>query len=153
MPLSSTKKYGMKRREVTATGTVNNNGGLAMYMGELNAFFAEHKGERIIARFIAAPVASSEALKGYYFNYVVPTVQQGLRNTGDRKTEKQTEYYLRTLSPVCYEETANIDTGEYEQRLREIRELDNAELIDHIETIRQFAAENLAVFIDDPKTL
>ena len=28
----------MKKREITATGTINNNGGLAMYMGELNDF-------------------------------------------------------------------------------------------------------------------
>lgn len=143
----------MKQREITATGTINANGGLVMYMGELNAFFAEHKGERIIARFMVAPVGSSEALKGYYYNYVVPTVRQGLRKTGDRKTEQQTEYYLRTISPVCYEETANIDTGEYEQRLREIRELSNAELLEHIETVRQFAAENLSIFVDDPNTL
>lgn len=143
----------MKRREISATGTINSKGGLAMYMGELNAFFAEHKGERIIARFMAAPVGSSDALKGYYFNYIVPTIQQGFRETGERKTEMQTEYYLRSQSPVCYEETPNIDTGEYEQRLREIRELSNAELLEHIETIRQFAAENFAIFIDDPKTL
>ena len=33
---------------------INNNGGLQMYMGELNQFFAMHKGSRIIARFIVA---------------------------------------------------------------------------------------------------
>ena len=43
-----------------------------MYMGELNEFFKGWKGSRIIARFIVAPHGSSEALKGYYFNYVVP---------------------------------------------------------------------------------
>lgn len=143
----------MKRREISATGTVNSKGGLVMYMGEINAFFAQHKGERIIARFMVAPVASSEALKGYYFNYVVPTVRHGLMETGERKTEEQTEYYLRSISPVCYEETANIETGKYAQRLREIPELSNAELIEHIDVIRQFAAEELNVFIDDPKTL
>lgn len=52
---------------------INNNGGLAMYMGELNEFFKGWKGSRIIARFIVASPGSSEALKGYYFNYVVPT--------------------------------------------------------------------------------
>lgn len=29
----------MRKREITATGMINNNGGLAMYMGELNEFF------------------------------------------------------------------------------------------------------------------
>lgn len=124
-----------------------------MYMGELNAFLAEHKGERIVARFFVSPVGSSDALKGYYFNYVVPMVRDGLKNTGDRKTEMQTELYLRQISMVCWEENINIDTGEYNERLREIRELSNSELLEHIEIIRQFAAESLSVFIDDPKTI
>ena len=61
----------MKRREITATGTINQSGGLAMYMGELNEFFKQHKGSRVIARFVVASPGSSAALKGYYFNYVV----------------------------------------------------------------------------------
>ena len=54
----------MKKREITATGTINNNGGLAMYMGELNEFFKGWKGSRIIARFIVASPGSSAGLKG-----------------------------------------------------------------------------------------
>lgn len=143
----------MKRRDISATGTINANGGLVMYMGELNAFFAQHKGERIVARFVVAPVGSSEALKGYYFHYVVPTILKGFWDTGDRKTEEQTERFLRDLSPLCHEETVNEETGEYNHRLREIRELSNSELIEHIDCIRQFAAEELNVYVDDPQTL
>lgn len=143
----------MKRRDISATGTVNANGGLVMYMGELNAFFAQHKNERIVARFTVATVGSSEALKGYYFHYVVPTIRTALWETGDRKTEEQTERFLRELSPLCYDEIVNQDTGEYNHRLREIRELSNGELIEHIDCIRQFAAEELNVFVDDPKTI
>lgn len=143
----------MKRRDISATGTINKNGGLVMYMGEINAFFADHKGERIIARFMVAPVGSSEALKGYYFHYVVPTIQNGFWETGERKTEEQTEYFLRDLSSICHEETVNEETGRYNYRLREIRELSNAELMEHIETVRQFAAENLNVYVEDPHTL
>lgn len=143
----------MKRREISATGIVNKNGGLQMAMGELNAFFAEHKGERIIARFMVAPVGSSEALKGYYFNYVVSMVREGLKKIGDRKTERQTEQFLREMSPVCWEETVNTETGEYNQRLREVAEMSNAELVEYIEHVRQFAAEELSIFIDDPKSL
>lgn len=143
----------MKQREVSATGIVNANGCLSMYMGELNAFFARHRGERIIARFFVAPVASSEALKGYYFHYIVPTLRMALWETGERKTEEQTEMYLREISPVCYEESINTTTAEYEHRLRGVQELSNSELLEHIDCIRQFAAEELNTFIDDPKTL
>lgn len=143
----------MKKREITATGTINNNGGLAMYMGELNAFFKEWKGARIVARFSVASPGSSEALKGYYFNYVVPTFKQAIWDSGERKTEEQTERFLRELSPVMYEQTPDVETGQYETRLREIRELSNAELIEHIDVLKQVASEEYSVFIDDPRTI
>lgn len=124
-----------------------------MYMGELNAFFKEWKGARIVARFSVASPGSSEALKGYYFNYVVPTFKQAIWDSGERKTEEQTEHFLRELSPVMYEQTPDVETGQYETRLREIRELSNAELIEHIDTLKQIAAEEYSVFIDDPRTI
>ena len=91
----------MKKREITATGTINNNGGLAMYMGELNEFFKGWKGSRIIARFIVASPGSSEALKGYYFNYVVPTFKHAIWEAGERLTEEQTERRLREFPQLC----------------------------------------------------
>lgn len=143
----------MRKREITATGTINNNGGLVMYMGELNEFLKGWKGSRIIARFIVASPGSSEALKGYYFNYVVPTFKHAIWEAGERLTEEQTERRLREFSPIMYEQTPNIDTGKYETRLRTIAELSNAELIEHIEFLKQLASEEYYLYIDDPRTL
>lgn len=143
----------MKNREITATGTINNNGGLAMYMGELNEFFKGWKGSRIIARFIVASPGSSEALKGYYFNYVVPTFKHAIWEAGERLTEEQTERRLREFSPIMYEQTPNIDTGKYETRLRTIAELSNAELIEHIEFLKQLASEEYYLYIADPNEM
>lgn len=143
----------MKKREITATGTINNNGGLAMYMGELNEFFKGWKGSRIIARFIVASPGSSEALKGYYFNYVVPTFKHAIWEEGERLTEEQTERRLREFSPIMYEQTPNIDTGKYETRLRTIAELSNAELIEHIEFLKQLASEEYYLYISDPNEM
>lgn len=143
----------MKAREKTATGTINKDGALAMYMGELNQFFAMHKGERVIARFMVAPRGTSEALKGYYFNYVVPAFKQAIWDSGDRKTEEQTERFLREISAVMWEQTPNCHTGKYESRLREISELSNAELIEHIEVLKMIAAEEFQLFIEDPKSI
>jgi hypothetical protein len=143
----------MRKREITATGMINNNGGLQMYMGELNQFFAMHKGSRIIARFIVASPGSSEALKGYYFNYVVPTFRSGIWEAGERLTEEQTEHRLRELSPVMYEQTPDINTGKYETRLRTIAELSNAELIEHIEFLKQLASEEYYIYIADPNEI
>lgn len=72
----------MKRREISATGTINNDGRLVMFMGELNEFFARHKGCRVVARFEVAPAGSSAALRGYYYNYIVPTMREAFRETG-----------------------------------------------------------------------
>lgn len=143
----------MKKREITATGTINQNGGLAMYMGELNDFFKGWKGSRIIARFIVASPGSSEALKGYYFNYVVPTFKHAIWEAGERLTEEQTERRLREFSPIMYEQTPNIDTGKYETRLRTIAELSNAELIEHIEFLKQLASEEYYLYIADPNEM
>lgn len=143
----------MKKREMTATGIIDNNGGLQMYMGELNQFFSMHKGSRIIARFIVASPGSSEALKGYYFNCVVPTFRSGIWEAGERLTEEQTERRLRELSPVMYEQTPDINTGKYETRLRTIAELSNAELIEHIEFLKQLASEEYCLYIADPNEI
>ena len=143
----------MKKREITATGTINNNGGLAMYMGELNEFFRMHKGSRVIARFVVASPGSSAALKGYYFNYVVPTFKHAIWEAGERLTEEQTERRLREWSPIMHAENVDYDTGEYTHELRTVAELSNAELIEHIEILKQLAAEEYNTFIDDPKTL
>lgn len=143
----------MKKREIAATGTINNNGGLAMYMGEVNDFFKSWKGSRIVARFIVASPGSSEALKGYYFNYVVPTFKQAIWESGERKTEEQTELFLRELSPVMYAEKVNEDTGEYSHELRTVADLSNAELIEHIDFLKQLASEEYYFYIADPNEM
>lgn len=124
-----------------------------MYMGELNEFFKQHKGSRVIARFIVASPGSSAALKGYYFNYVVPTFKHAIWEAGERLTEEQTERRLREFSPIMYEQTPNIDTGKYETRLRTIAELSNAELIEHIEFLKQLASEEYYLYIADPNEM
>ena len=124
-----------------------------MYMGELNEFFKQHKGSRVIARFIVASPGSSAALKGYYFNYVVPTFKAAIWEAGERLTEEQTERRLREWSPIMYEQTPNIDTGKYETRLRTIAELSNAELIEHIEFLKQLASEEYYLYIADPNEM
>ena len=124
-----------------------------MYMGELNEFFKCWKGARVTARFIIAMRGTSEALKGYYFNYVVPTMRRAIWETGERKTEEQTELFLRQISPITRYETPNIETGEYSYNLKKIAELSNPELIEHIEFLKQLAAEEYNVYIEDPKII
>lgn len=143
----------MKQREINISGRITSEGKLAMYMQELNAFAQQWKNTRIVATFKIYQPGSSAALRGYYFNYVVPTMKRALWETGERKTDEQTELWLREMSPIMYQQEADPQTGKYTTTLREIADLDNSELIEHIETIKQMAAENFNTYIDDPNTI
>lgn len=143
----------MRKKEITSTGTIDKNGRLAMIMGEINQFFAQHKGSRVFARFTIVPEKTSAALRGYYYNCVVPTFKAAIWESGERLTDEQTERRLRELSPIMYDQTPDAETGKYATRLREINELSAAELIDHIDHLKQLAAENYNCYIEDPYTL
>lgn len=143
----------MKKRKITVTGTIDNNGNLRMYMDELKQFFRMHKGCRVIAKFIVESQGSSEALKGYYYNCVVPSFQEGMWDAGERLTEEDAEIKMRELSPIMLEQEINEETGKYTTRLREISELSNAELVEYIDHLKQIAAEEYSIYIEDPQSI
>ena len=143
----------MKRRKITTTGTIDNNGNLRMYMDELKQFFKMHKGCRVIAKFMVESLGSSEALKGYYYNCVVPSFQEGMWDAGERLTEEDAEIKMRELSPIMLEQEFNEETGKYTTRLREISELSNAELVEYIDHLKQIAAEEYSIYIEDPQSI
>jgi NurA-like 5'-3' nuclease len=143
----------MKKRKITVTGTIDNNGNLRMYMDELKQFFKMHKGCRVIAKFMVESLGSSEALKGYYYNCVVPSFQEGMWDAGERLTEEDAEIKMRELSPIMLEQEFNEETGKYTTRLREISELSNAELVEYIDHLKQIAAEEYSIYIEDPQSI
>lgn len=142
----------MKKRKISVTGKIDNNGNLRMYMDELKQFFRMHKGCRVIAKFMIESQGSSEALKGYYYNCVVPSFQEGMWEAGERLTEEEAEIKMRELSPIMLEQEFN-NTGKCTTRLREISELSNAELVEYIDHLRQIAAEEFSIYIEDPQSI
>lgn len=124
-----------------------------MYMGEVNAFFKENRGQRVIATFHVAPTATSKAMLAYYFKYVVPTITRAAYECGDRRLQQDTDVWLREMSAVCWEEKVDVETGEYQSRLREVTELSNAEMIDYLEFLKQMAAEEYNVYVEDPRMI
>lgn len=143
----------MKQHEIQVSGKVTNDGRLSMYMQELNDFIKKWKNANIVATFRVYVPGTSAALRGYYYNYVVPTFKRALWESGERKTDEQTEHYLREISPVMCRQTAYPDTGKYTTELRSIKELDNSELIEHIEFLKQLGAEEFSIYIEDPNTI
>ena len=130
--------------KISESGIITDNGQLRLPMDRLNAFFAANKGKRVVVRFEAAEPGSTELQLAYYFNYIVPTIQTALWETGDRRTEKQVDLWLRQQCASCYNDYGG---------LLEARQISKPDFSDFVEWLKQFAAENLYVYIEDPRTL
>ena len=138
----------MKQRTITAVGRIDNDGILRMQMAKLSMFFGAWRNRQVIARFEVTDNEKSETMKAYYYKYIVPTMQQALWQNGERKTEEDTELWLRAMSAIMKEQTWQ---NGYSTKIREIEELTDAEFVEHIEIIRQLAAEEFGIEIEDAK--
>ena len=134
----------MKADKISESGIITDNGQLRLPMDRLNEFFSANRGKRVVVRFEAAEPGSSELQLAYYFNYIVPTIQTALWENGDRRTEKQVDLWLRQQCASCYNDYGG---------LLEARQISKPDFSDFIEWLKQFAAENLYVYIEDPRTL
>lgn len=140
----------MKADKISESGIVGTDGRLRIPMDRLNAFFAEHKGERVVVRFEAAAPGSTAAQKSYYYQYIVPTIQQAFRETGERKSEKAVDKFLIEQYPGDKSES-EIGFG---VDVTEARHLNRTQMADFLEWVKQFAAEPpLSVYVEDPRTI
>lgn len=135
----------MKTDKISESGTISENGLLRMPMDRLKAFFAEHKGERVVVRFEAAAPGSTALQLAYYYNYIVPTICAALYEQGTRKSEEATDRWLVSQYPGGF----TYDGAEQHVA----RQLTKSQMSEFLEWLKQYAAENLYVYIEDPKTL
>lgn len=133
----------MKIAEIVESGMIGVDGKMRMPMERLRQFFSEHKGERLIARFEVVKTGTNESQLAYYFRYVLPTIRQAFYETGERMTDEDVDDMMRHQSTVCWKEG----------HCRTVREMRQDEVSDYLEWLKQYAAENLSVYIEDPKTL
>ena len=131
--------------KISESGIITDNGQLRLPMDRLNAFFAANKGKRVVVRFEAATPGSTALQQAYYYNYVIPCVVEALREQGTRKSEDATDRWLMEEYPGG----GNPDTVS----LVCARQLDQRQMSDFLDWLKQFAAENLYVYIEDPRTL
>lgn len=132
--------------KISESGIIGPDGRFRLPMDRLNQFFADHKGKRVIVQFQAVEPKSSAAQQAYYYNYIVPTIQQALKEKGIRKREDATDRFLISQYP----EELTAGPGMY---ISCGRQLSQAQMYDFIEWLKQYAAENLSVYIDDPRTI
>lgn len=104
---------------------------------------------RVVARFELAAPGSTKLQAAYYYNYCVPTIQAALREIGERKTEAQTDEWLVQMYPGEKDER-EIGTGE---EITQARHFSKGQMSDFLDWLKEFAAENLYVYIEDSRTL
>ena len=139
----------MAANNISESGMISADGRLLLPMERINAFFAEHKGERLVVRFTADVPGSTNAQQTYYYQYVLPTIRQAFKDLGERKTETQIDRFLVGLYPGDKSEQ-QIGLG---TDVEEARHFDRGQMSEFLDWLKQYAAENLYVYIEDPKTL
>lgn len=139
----------MNTDKISESGSVTESGRLMMPMDRLNAFFKANKGKRVVVRFYAAEPGSSKLQQAYYYNYVIPTIQAALYDQGTRMGEKSVDKWLVEHYPGDKEES-ELGLGVV---VTEARGMNQHQMSDFLDWLKQFAAENLSVYIEDPKTL
>lgn len=143
----------MRDREYIITGQSNDEGGFMIsdQLG-MTEFFKSWPRVKFTCKFSVIGGEASPAIKGYYFNKVVPDFKKARYQNGEVATEEDTERWMRELSPIMWEEFPDVTTGKYTNRLREISELDNQEMVMLLDFLKQVAAEEFGFFIEDPST-
>ena len=137
----------MKATTISEAGYIGEDGKLRLPMDRINAFLAKNMGMRLIARFYVAEPGSTELQNGYYYNYIVPAIKAARYEQGERMTEKQVDRWLIDNYPGDKTEC------EFGTEVDEARLLTKNQMTDFLDWLKQFAAENLHVYVEDPRTL
>lgn len=136
----------MKADKISESGMIGTDGRLRLPMDRINAFCAANKGKRVTVRFEAFEPGSTAAQRAYYYNYVLPTITAAFLETGQRMTDDYTDRYLVQEYP----QDIRKENGEI---VLYAREFNQTQMSDFLEWLKQFAAENLSVYIEDPRTI
>lgn len=136
-------------KKISESGIISDDGKLRLPMFRVNAFCLANKGKRVIVRIEAAAPGSTELQRAYYYNYVVPTIAAALYEQGTRKSEMAVDKWLVDEYPGDKEES-EIGLG---VEVTEARQFNKSQMFDFLEWLKQYAAENLYVYVEDPRTL
>ena len=133
---------------ISESGIITDKGQLRLPMDRLNAFFSANNGKRVVVRFEADTPGSTALQQAYYYNYVVPTIKAALYEKGERFTESGVDRWIINNYPL----SKDLFTEDGNPKVVG-KQLTISEMFDLLEWLKQFAAENLYVYIEDPRTL
>lgn len=131
----------MKPTLIVESGVIGEDGKLRLPMDRVEQFCREHPGERAIIKIEALERHSTPAMFGYYFGYILPTLREAFYKKGVRITEKELSAFLWDNFPGFH----NPD--------QDIRQAPMSQIMDFIEWLKQYAAENLDSYIEDPQII
>ena len=127
---------------------IGTDGRLRLPMDRINAYCAANKGKRVIVRFETAEPGSTKLQQAYYYNYVVPTIKAALYAKGERFTESGVDRWIINNYPL----SKDLFTEDGAPKVIG-KQLTISEMFDLLDWLKQFAAENLYVYIEDPRTI
>lgn len=135
----------MKTYKISECGRIDLKGNLLIPMDRVREFFQGNKGKRIIVKFECVEDAT-ELQIFYYEKYIVPTMCAALHESGVRINEEKTDEYLVFEYPG--DSVTAMGTN-----ARKGRELNKAQMSDFIDWLKQYAAENYSVYIEDSQNI
>lgn len=120
---------------------------------EMDEFFKNHPGKKVILKASVLPDETSKSLAGYYNLKIVPDFQNIFREKeGERMSLKEVDEKLRSMCPVMWEEVPEEEAGGFSlERLKSVYEVGNTVLLEFIDHIRMIAGSEYDYFIEDPK--
>lgn len=132
-------------------GAISNTGKLLISEKErLDEICKSNKGAVVSLSISIYEPKSSPAIRGYYFNKIVPDFQLAFREVGERLSLEETERKMREMSMIMWDEVVDENTGKYSRELKEVVDCSNREMSEYIEHLKQIAAENFSFYIGEP---
>lgn len=126
--------------KICESGRISASGKLLLPMDRVNAFLEKNKGKRVIVQFEAVEHGTTKAQRAYYYGYILPCVVEALKGQGNLLTKEIADAWLLDIFPVNVEATV-------------ARDLTKEQMSEFIEWLKEFAAENLDIYIEDPQTI
>lgn len=145
----------MRRRDVLLYGQSNKQGNFLMAnKQEMNDFFKTWPEEFFTLKIeVHKTKPLSVPLVVYYKKKIVPDMQRAFLDSGERYTLEEMDLLLRSASPICKKEDYNLEEKKWENVIIDLEDLDNQQLVFFIEHLKEFAAIEYGVYIEDPNSL
>lgn len=130
---------------MTEYGYIDSEGRLRLPKGRIEDYLSQHREMRAIVSIEAVCPHTSKALQSYYNRVAVPAIADGFYKRGTLMTKAAAEAWVRSEYPLLpYNEDGT---------MKNIYQMTQEEAVRYIEWLKQYCAENLETYIEDPRVI